>query len=318
MLKYVLQRIGYMFLTLFFVISITFFLLQLIPGSPFTSEKLTPDQIALIEAQYGLDKPIIIQYFSYIKNIIFDLNFGFSFEYKQPVMEVIGTNITATFKLGVISIAFGSVIGIFLGTIAALKHNTWVDSLATVIAVLGVSVPSFVFAAVLQKYVGFSDWFIFKHIPAFYDGANGFFTEMISLSLPILSLSIFIIASTMKYMRSELIEIFNSDYILLARAKGLSHRAVVFKHAFRNAMIPVVTVIGPMFVIVLSGSTVIERFYAVPGLAQILVNSVTNRDYFVVLAIATAYTTMTVIILLIIDLLYGVIDPRVRVTGGGE
>ncbi len=319
MFKYILKRLGYMAVTLFLVLTVNFLLLQLLPGSPFDGEKKTEAQIAILEEKYGMNDPIPVQYARYLKGV-FQGDFGTSFKLQnQEVTDLVLTRIPYTIKPGALALLIGIIIGITLGAIAAMKRNSWADHLITIISVLGVSIPSFVLAAFLQYFICTKlGWLPVIYQPA--DEMRGvtMWDEFKSLILPAISLSVPVIASLMRYMRSELIEVLNTDYILLARAKGLTKAQVIVHHALRNALIPVITVVGPMVVSIMTGSLVVEKFFGVPGLSNLLLNSVTMKDQFLTLGIAFFYAFLYVIVILIIDLLYGVIDPRIRLAGGGK
>ena len=319
MFKYILKRLGYMAVTLFLVLTVNFLLLQLLPGSPFDGEKKTEAQIAILEEKYGMNDPIPVQYARYLKGV-FQGDFGTSFKLQnQEVTDLVLTRIPYTIKPGALALLIGIIIGITLGAIAAMKRNSWADHMITIISVLGVSIPSFVLAAFLQYFICTKlGWLPVIYQPA--DEMRGvtMWDEFKSLILPAFSLSVPVIASLMRYMRSELIEVLNTDYILLARAKGLTKAQVIVHHALRNALIPVITVVGPMVVSIMTGSLVVEKFFGVPGLSNLLLNSVTMKDQFLTLGIAFFYAFLYVIVILIIDLLYGVIDPRIRLAGGGK
>lgn len=317
MARYILRRLLMIVITLFLILTVTFLLLQLLPGSPFQGDKVTPEQLALMEAKYGLDDPVWVQYGRYMWGFVRG-DMGISFKnLNRPVSDLILAKVPVTARLGLLALIVGTIIGIFLGAIAAINRNGLWDNVATVLAVVGVSIPSFVFAAVLQYYVGYK-WGVLPLIYSRTDLARGItpWMELKSMILPAIAMAIWIISSTMRFTRTELVEVLNSEYILLARAKGLSRTEVIIKHALRNAMIPIVTIVGPMTVVLLSGSTVIERFFGVPGLAQLLIQSVLTRDYFVILGIAFTYSAMFVFIILVVDILYVIIDPRIRLVGG--
>ena len=319
MFKYILKRIGYMIITLFLVLTVNFLLLQLIPGSPFDGEKVTEAQKIILEQKYGLDDPIPVQYVRYMKGVV-QGDFGISFKLQnQEVSDLVLTRIPYTIKPGALALLIGVVVGILFGAIAAMKRNSWADHTITIISVLGVSIPSFVLAAFLQYFICSKlGWLPLLYQPM--DTVRGVsaMDEFKSLILPSISLAVPVIASLMRYMRSELIEVLNTDYILLARAKGLTRSQVIFHHASRNALIPVITVVGPMVVSIMTGSLVIEQFFGVPGLSKLMLNSVTMNDQFLTLGIAFFYAVLYVVVILVIDLLYGVIDPRIRLTGGAK
>lgn len=319
MFKYILKRIGYIIITLFLVLTVNFLLLQLMPGGPFDNPKLTPAQITILENKYGLNDPVPVQYVRYISGVV-QGDFGTSFKLQnQEVSDLVLSRIPYTIKPGLLALAVGVTVGITLGAIAAMNRNTVWDHLITIVAVLGVSIPSFVLASFLQYFIcNKLGWLPYLYTPT--DEIRGvtIFDEFKSLILPSLSLAVPVIASLMRYMRSELIEVLNTDYILLARAKGLTKPQVITRHALRNALIPVITVIGPMLIGIMTGSLVIEQFFGVPGLSKLMLDSVTTNDYFLTLGIAFFYSALYVVVILIIDILYGIIDPRIRLTGGGK
>ena len=319
MIRYIIKRIVLMIVTLLLIITIVFFLLKLMPGSPFSDPKLTAVQEALLESQYGLDDPPVVQYFRYIKRLILEGDFGTSFEYSnRPVLDIIKAPFKHTVKIGLTSVILGTVIGILLGSIAALKRNTVYDHGVTLLAVIGVSVPSFVIATLLVILARNSELISVVYKPASEFTRITQWQEIKSMLLPVISLTIFVISSIMKYTRSELVEVLNSDYILLARAKGLSKTKVVFRHALRNGLIPVITIMGPMTIYLITGSTVVERFFGVPGLSQTMIQATNTSDYFLILGISFLYSFMLISVILVVDILYGIIDPRIRVAGGSS
>lgn len=319
MFKYILKRIGYIIITLFLVLTVNFLLLQLMPGGPFDNPKLTPAQITILENKYGLNDPIPVQYVRYMKGVI-QGDFGISYKLQnQEVSDLILSRIPYTIKPGMLALVIGVSVGVILGAIAAMNRNTVWDHMITIVAVLGVSIPSFVLASFLQYYISNQlGWLPYLYTPT--DEIRGItvFDEFKSLILPSISLAVPVIASLMRYMRSELIEVLNTDYILLARAKGLTKAQVIKRHALRNALIPVITVIGPMVIGIMTGSLVIEQFFGVPGLSKMMLDAVNTSDHFLTLGIAFFYSALYVIVILVIDILYGVIDPRIRLTGGGK
>ncbi|GMQ62305.1 ABC transporter permease [Vallitalea maricola] len=319
MFRYTIERIALIILTLFIVLTINFFLLRLMPGSPFANPKITQAQIEMIEEKYGLDDPAYVQYFRYIKNLVVKQDLGVSFKLQdQPVKGLIGMKLPHTVKIGTIALIFGVIVGIFLGAIAAIYRNSIWDNIITIMAVIGVSIPGFVAAAFLQYFFCSKlGWFPYIYNPVDALRKISIWDSIYSALLPALSLSLYVISSTMRYMRSELVEVLNSDYILLARAKGLSKPKVIFRHALRNALIPVITMIGPLAVNILTGGVVVEQFFGVPGLGKLLVTGIFSNDYFVVLGVNLVISFLYVSVILVVDLLYGVIDPRIRLKGGG-
>ncbi|KSU84849.1 MULTISPECIES: oligopeptide ABC transporter permease [Fictibacillus] len=307
MARFVLKRLLYMLITLFIITSFTFFLMKLLPGSPFNNEeKLTDQQKFILNEKYGLNDPVPVQYFNYMGNLVKG-DMGVSFQYdNRPVSTMIAERIGPSAVLGVEATIIGTIIGLILGIAAALKHNTSIDYLSSLIAVLGISIPSFVFAGVLQYYVGVKlEW-----LPvALWDGPKYHV-------LPALSLSVFVIATVARFMRTEMLEVLGQDYITTAKSKGLSNLVVIWKHTIRNALIPVVTILGPLAINLITGTLIIEKIFAVPGLGFQFVSSITLNDYPVIMATTIFYSVCFIIVILIVDILYGVIDPRIRVAGG--
>ncbi|WP_042349494.1 oligopeptide ABC transporter permease [Bacillus massiliigorillae] len=307
MVKYIAQRIFYMILTLFIIASFTFFLMKIIPGAPYKNvNKLSPEQIEIMDEKYGLNDPIPVQYAKYIGNILKG-DLGTSFQYNDtPVTDIIGNLIGPSAQLGFQAMLVGTIFGIALGLIGALKQNTWIDYSATFIAVLGKSIPSFVFAGLLQYFIGVKlGWFPV----AFWRG----FEYTI---LPTIALAIFPISIAARFMRTEMIEVLGSDYITLAKAKGASGFEVAVKHALRNALIPVVTVLGPLTVSLMTGSLVVEKIFSVPGIGEQFVKAIQVNDYQVIMGTTLLFAALFVVVILIVDILYGLIDPRIRLAGG--
>ena len=307
--KYILKRIFYMIVTLFLIATITFFLMKLLPGSPYANEEnLTDAQLQIMNAKYGLDKPVWMQYFIYLGGLV-RLDLGMSFQYNSTVLNLLSSRIGPSFQIGLQALIFGMGMGTLLGLVAAMKQNTIVDTGATFFAIIGRSVPSFVFAVVLQLVFGV----IFPILPiALWN--QGF----ISSILPTLALSISPVADSARFIRTEMVEVLQSDYMELARAKGLSRMEVVMKHGVRNALIPLVTIAGPMLVGLMTGSMVIENIFAIPGIGEQFVKSILTNDYPTIMGVTMMYSFLLVVTILIVDLLYGFIDPRIRLTQGGE
>ena len=311
MKKYTLKRVLTFIFTLLAILLILFILMQLMPGSPFNDEKLNEDMRAALYAKYGLDKPIIIQFFNYVKNML-QGDFGVSYKISKntPISQLIQTRLPISIGIGGMAVALGAIAGLLLGLLAALKHNTIWDTLATIISVIGVSVPSYVFALALSYNFGFKlQWF-----PMLFSQKD----IMGSSVLPSISLSMFTMASIARFTRSEMLEVLGSDYMLLAESKGLSGPALIFRHALRNALIPIVTVLAPLIVDLMTGSLVVEKIFAIPGVGSLLVNAIQSNDYNVVISLSFIYSAMYIAIMLVVDLLYGVIDPRIRLAKKGD
>jgi oligopeptide ABC transporter permease len=298
-----------MIVTLFLIATITFFLMKLLPGSPYANEEnLTDAQLQIMNAKYGLDKPVWMQYFIYLGGLV-RLDLGMSFQYNSTVLNLLSSRVGPSFQIGLQALIFGMGMGTLLGLVAAMKQNTIVDTGATFFAIIGRSVPSFVFAVVLQLVFGV----IFPILPiALWN--QGF----ISSILPTLALSISPVADSARFIRTEMVEVLQSDYMELARAKGLSRMEVVMKHGVRNALIPLVTIAGPMLVGLMTGSMVIENIFAIPGIGEQFVKSILTNDYPTIMGVTMMYSFLLVVTILIVDLLYGFIDPRIRLTQGGE
>ena len=311
MKKYTIKRVLTFIFTLLAILLILFILMQLMPGSPFNDEKLNEDMRAALYAKYGLDKPIIVQFFNYVKNML-QGDFGVSYKISNntPISQLIQTRLPISIGIGGMAVALGAIAGLLLGLLAALKHNTIWDTLATIISVIGVSVPSYVFALALSYNFGFKlQWF-----PMLFSQKD----IMGSSVLPSISLSMFTMASIARFTRSEMLEVLGSDYMLLAESKGLSGPALIFRHALRNALIPIVTVLAPLIVDLMTGSLVVEKIFAIPGVGSLLVNAIQSNDYNVVISLSFIYSAMYIAIMLVVDLLYGVIDPRIRLAKKGD
>ncbi|MED3623117.1 oligopeptide ABC transporter permease [Neobacillus thermocopriae] len=307
MVKYLGQRLIYMFITLFIVATVTFFLMKLIPGSPFNNfEKLSEFQQNLLLEKYGLNDPVPVQYFKYMSNLVKgDLGVSFQFN-NTPVTELIGNRIGPSAVLGLQAMILGSLIGIFLGAIAALKQNSWIDYTSTFLAVVGKSIPSFIFAGLLQYYIAVKlGW-----LPVMLWRGPEY------TILPTIALAMFPLSISARFMRTEMIEVLGSDYITLAKAKGASYWQISVKHALRNALIPVVTVLGPLAVSLMTGSLVIEKIFSIPGLGEQFVKSIATNDYPVIMGTNLLFALLFVVVILVVDILYGIIDPRIRITGG--
>jgi oligopeptide transport system permease protein len=309
-LRYIVERLFYGLITLFIIVSVTFLLLQFMPGTPFKDDKLSDRQIEILNEKYGLDDPLPVQYINYMNRVVKG-DFGVSFSYNnQDVFQnLILPRLPVTTQVGLMALALGTILGILLGALSAIKRNTVWDHITTLIAIIGVSVPSFVFATLLQYWLGVRlSWL---NIPVAYIRNNPK-----SLILPAFSLSVFVISSSARFMRTELVEVLNSDFTLLAKAKGLTRFQVIYRHAIRNALIPVITILGPMTVTLLTGSVVIEKIFGIPGVSFLLVEGIMRNDYFVILGVAAFYSFLYIAVILIVDILYGIIDPRIRMSGG--
>ncbi|UQS82241.1 ABC transporter permease [Bombilactobacillus folatiphilus] len=309
MTKYILKRIGYMILTLFIVASVTFFMMKLMPGTPFSNQdKLSAAQLKIMNEQYGLNKPIWQQYLIYLGNLLHG-DFGTSFQFNnQPVLSLIMTRLKPSMLIGAQAMIIGSLLGILLGAVAAINKNNWIDSLATFVSIVGISVPSFVLGVLLQFFIAFK-WHILPI--ALWNGWQ-------SSILPSLALAVSPLAQTARFMRTEMVDVLNSDYIELSKAKGNTRWQTVVKHTLRNSLIPVITILGPLTANILTGSLVVENIFSIPGIGEQFVKSIMTNDYPTIMGLTIFYSLMFMVMLLITDILYSIIDPRIRLTNNKE
>lgn len=306
MLNYILKRILHIFIALFVIITITFFLMKLAPGNPFASERQLPPAIEQqLNAKYGLDNPWYIQYKDYLISS-FTLDFGESMKYKgRSVNDMISEGFPVSLVLGIEAMILAIGLGVLLGMISALYHNKFPDYVSTVIAVLGISVPSFILAGFFQLV------FALKLGLFPVTGWKGFIYTV----LPATALALTHAGFIAKLTRSSMLEQNNSEYVKLARAKGIGKWTVVFKHSLRNALLPVVTYLGPLTAGVVTGSFIIEQIFAIPGIGRHFVQSITNRDYTTIMGVTVFYSIILLLAVLIVDILYQFIDPRIKLKG---
>lgn len=305
MFKFILKRVLEAIPTLFILITFSFFLMRLAPGSPFTSERAYPPEVmANIEAKYHLNEPLHKQYVLYLENLAKG-DFGPSFKYKdQSVNDLIGAAFPVSLKLGGIAFLFALTLGVTAGTIAALKQNSRWDYILMSMSMTGVIMPSFVFAPLLVLF--FAIWLGWLPAGGWNEGALPY------LVLPVASLTIGYVAGIARIMRGSMIEVLHSNFIRTAKAKGLSTSRIILKHALRPALLPVITYLGPAFVGIITGSMVIESVFGLPGMGKLFVNGALNRDYSLVLSLTILVGTLTILFNMIVDILYAVIDPKIR------
>jgi oligopeptide transport system permease protein len=310
MAKYIIRRVIYMFITFFLIATATFFLMKALPGSPISSApKLSPSQLAMVEAKYGLDQPVAVQYGKYMLNLVKG-DLGNSFQFKNAsVTELILKRLGPSFQIGSQGLVLGVIIGILFGMIAALRQNTIWDYGSTLVAIIGISIPSFVFATLLQYWFGVK-WQILP-VALWKDG-------WMSSVLPSIALAMGPLATASRFIRTEMIEVLSSDYITLAKSKGASGFEIAFKHAFRNALIPLVTVLGPLAAGLLTGSLVIEKIFAIPGIGEQFVKSISSNDFSIIMGTTLFFSAFLIIVIFVVDILYGIIDPRIRLSGGSK
>ena len=306
MVAYIFKRIVYIFIALFIIVSATFFLMRLAPGNPFASERDFPPIIEeQLNAKYGLDNPWYVQYKDYLIDTV-TLDFGESMKYKgRSTNDMITESFPISLALGMEAMLLAIGFGILLGVISALYHNKFPDNVSTVVAVLGISVPSFIIAGLLQYFLAFE----FQLFPV--GGWKGFNYSI----LPALAIAITHVGFIAKLTRSSMLEQNHSEYVKMARAKGLGKWTTVFRHTLRNALLPVVTYLGPLTAGVVTGSFIIEQIFAIPGLGKHFVTSITNRDYTVIMGTTVFYSIILLFAVLLVDILYSIIDPRIKLKG---
>ena len=320
-LKFLIKRIAMGLVTLWLVITITFFLIHMLPGDPFQSEKAIPPKVKEnLMAKYHLDRPLGEQYVEYLKNIAKG-DLGASMKVRgRTVNDVIKKSFLTSADLGARSIIFALALGIPLGIVAALKRGKYQDRLAMIVAIIGISVPSFVLAGLMQKY--------------FVDVHNGILIDQYNLPLirillsgwdrpekkilPVVALGLYTVALIARLLRNKMIEVMGQDYIRLAVAKGVKPKNIVFKHALRNAILPIITIMGPTIAAVLTGSFVIEKMFSIPGLGKYFVDSINDRDYTMVLGVTVFYAIFLIIMMILVDIVYVLVDPKIKLGKGDE
>ncbi|HWR22471.1 MAG TPA: ABC transporter permease [Feifaniaceae bacterium] len=311
MKHYVIKRVLISVFTLLVITLVLFALLRLMPGSPFNDEKLKEDQRAALNAKYGLDKPLYVQFGRYVFNLVQgDYGVSYNISKNTPISQLVQSRLPVSIKVGGMAVGSGALIGLLLGIVAALNHRTAIDTVCTVISVLGVSVPSYVFALILSYTLGFKlTW-----LPMLYSMKDPFLSSI----MPSIALSMFTMASIARFTRNEMLEVLDSEYMLLAESKGISGAPLITRHALRNALIPIITVLAPLVVDLMTGSLVVEKIFSIPGVGSLLVTAIQSNDYNVVIALSFIYSAMYIFIMLAVDILYGVIDPRIRLAKDGE
>ena len=304
--RYILRRLALMILSLWVIVTATFILMNAVPGGPFTSVKLTPLVQKQLERKYGLDKPKWQQYVTLLKNLCrFDLGLSIR-ERGRSVNDIIRNTFPTSAVLGIEALVFAVSLGLTLGIIAALHRGKALDYTAIIIAIIGVSVPNFVVASVLQYVVGYklkllpiARWESFKHT-----------------ILPAFSLGLGTLATMTRMMRSSMLEVLSQDYIRTAKAKGLTSAQIVWRHGVRNAILPIVTILGPLIAGITTGTFVIERMFGIPGLGKYFVESIYNRDYPMIMGTTVFYSALLLFMTFLVDIAYGLADPRIRLARG--
>lgn len=310
MIKYIVKRLGYAILTLFVLIMLTFIMMRMLPGEPFVGEKAIPaTTMKALRAKYALDEPMIQQLILYISNI-FKGDLGLSMKYNRPVTDIIAQAFPYSFDLGMRSLIFATITGILLGIVASVKRGTAWDTVSMIFAVIGVSVPSFIIGALLQYFLGLK---LFELTGVKVFAITGWNSASAKL-LPAFALSFSSLATVSRLMRTSMLDVLNQDYIKTAKSKGLSQKTIIWKHAVRNAIMPVITVLGPIAAAVLTGAFVVENIFSIPGMGKFFVQSIQGQDYTMISGVTLFYGAFLIIANLIVDLLYGVIDPRVKLS----
>lgn len=301
--KYILKRVLLAIVTIWAVATLTFFLMNMVPGGPFLSEKaISPEATAALEAKYGLDKPLFERYLTYMKDALHG-DFGDSLKQRgRSVMSIIKMKFPVSARVGGISVLVALMIGIPLGSIAALKRGKFLDSFISVVATCGIAVPSFVICTVLLYFLGVK----LRVLPTMgLESAKHYV-------MPVIALSFYPTAYIMRLMRSSMLDVLGQDYMRTARAKGLSGGVILFKHALRNAILPVVTYVGPMLAYTISGSFVVEKIFVIPGLGGEFIKAINGRDYTLLMGTTIFLATLIIVMNVLVDIVYKIVDPRIK------
>ena len=301
--KYILKRIALAFVTIWAVATITFFLMNLVPGGPFLSEKaISPAATKALEAKYGLDKPMAERYFTYISDAAHG-DFGDSLKQRgRTVMDIIATKFPVSAKLGGMAVILALCVGVPLGVLAAYKRGTFIDSLFSVIATCGIAVPGFVICTLLLYVFGVKlQWL-----------ATLGLKSAQSYIMPVVALAAYPTSYIMRLMRSSMLDVLGQDYMRTAKAKGLSQKVSLFKHALRNAILPVITYVGPMLAYTLTGSFVTEKIFTIPGLGGEFIKAINGRDYTMIMGTTIFLATIMIVMNVIVDIVYKLVDPRIK------
>lgn len=312
MLNYVLKRIGSAVIIIFLVSVITFTVMNAIPGSPFLDENQTVEQMELANKKYGLDKPLIVQYKNYMLNLLKgDMGVSLKMQRDTPVKTLIFNQgkFGLTIKVGVVSLLVIVTVGVVLGCIMAYTRGSLLDSVLGVICTVGIAIPTFVLATIMLT--------VFSMKLGWLPPLSGDLSSAKAYVMPVIALSMCNTCTLIKLTRTSMLDAINQDYIRTAKAKGLKTKVIIFKHALRNSLIPVVTYLGPLTAGLLTGGFVTETTFGIPGIAKYFVDSIINRDYPIIMGTTIILSSLVVIINLIVDLIYMVIDPRITLTKKG-
>ena len=303
MFKYIIKRICLAIVTIWAVATITFFLMNLVPGGPFLSEKaVSPKAMAALEAKYGLDKPLFEQYITYLTDALHG-DFGDSLKQRgRTVTSIIVTKFPVSARVGGVAVLVALLLGIPLGCIAAMHRGKFLDNLISVISTCGIAVPSFVICTVLMYFLGVH----LKILPTYG------LTSWKHYVMPVMALSFYPMAYIMRLMRSSMLDVLGQDYMRTCKAKGVSQAVSIFKHALRNAILPVITYVGPMLAYTLTGSFVVEKIFTIPGLGGEFIGSISSRDYTVIMGTTIFLATLLIVMNVIVDIIYKIVDPRIK------
>lgn len=301
--KYIVKRIALAIVTIWAVATITFFLMNMVPGGPFLSEKaISPAATKALEEKYGLDKPLMERYFTYISDAAHG-DFGDSLKQRgRTVMDIITMKFPVSAKIGGMAVVISLCIGVPLGVLAAYKRGTAIDSLFSVIATCGIAVPSFVICTLLLYVFGVK----LQWLPTL--GLKGW----TSYIMPVAALAAYPTSYIMRLMRSSMLDVLGQDYMRTARAKGLSQKVSLFKHALRNAILPVITYVGPMTAYTLTGSFIVEKIFTIPGLGGEFIKAINGRDYTMIMGTTIFLATLMIILNVVVDIVYKIVDPRIK------
>ena len=313
LIMYILRRIAVSFMTLLLVAAITFFLMNAIPGSPFMTEKSTPQQIALANAKYGLDKPVPVQFLNYLKNLAKgDMGVSLKMQEGTAVTKILFNQgkFILSIKLGLWALFFAVLLGIPLGVISAYYRGGWVDSVLRVVTTLGIAMPSFVVATLML--------FNFAVKLGWLPVASDSLPSVSSYVMPVITLALSPLCRIVKLTRTSMLDSISQDYIRTARAKGLKTKAVLFKHALRNSLIPVITYLGPLTAGIITGALVVEQIFHIPGLGNYFVTSILNRDYPVIMGTTILLAVLIIFMNFLVDIAYKIVDPRINITKKGS
>ncbi len=315
MAKYTLKRLGMALITLLVIASITFLLMNSVPGSPWLSEK-SPSQATIdaLNEKYGMDKPVIVQLGKYLENVVKgDMGVSLKMQKNRPIVDIISEMFPVSASIGFFAILWATLVGVTLGCLAAYNRGKWIDSLLRVVCTLGISMPTFVVASLLLlTFAGANE--ALRIFPTIFDASLG----VKAYVLPCFALGLYPMCYTARQTRSSMLDALGQDYIKTARAKGLRNPVIIFKHALRNALIPVITYIGPQIAFVFCGGFVTEQVFSIPGLGRYFIQSILNRDYPMIMGTTIFLAAFIILMNFLVDVLYKVVDPRISFTEGGK